>query len=163
MTNENCYTKTSTTTLGDADTNSANRDAVTIVENEERQQAIGVGRSQPESIVEQVTMSTPVVDWTCKEDMDNPHNWSLTSRVYHVVVPGLFGFAVLVFQSVLLQHYRTDQCQYLWHLCLHPRPPRCNRYVFHLPNHSYTGSHSIHPWPRFRTHVIGAILRALWS
>ena len=37
-----------------------------------------------------------VNDWNGPDDQDNPHNWPTWLRVYHAVVPGLFGFAVSV-------------------------------------------------------------------
>jgi hypothetical protein len=33
-------------------------------------------------------------DWNDANDPDDPHNWSLALRIYHVVIPSLFGFAV---------------------------------------------------------------------
>lgn len=35
-----------------------------------------------------------VTDWNGPEDPENPQNWRLAVKVYHVTVPGLFGFAV---------------------------------------------------------------------
>lgn len=33
-------------------------------------------------------------DWTGPDDPENPFNWPLSKRVYHVVISGLFGFSV---------------------------------------------------------------------
>lgn len=35
-----------------------------------------------------------LINWDGPDDPDNPHNWSMASRLYHATVPGLFGFAV---------------------------------------------------------------------
>ncbi len=37
-----------------------------------------------------------VTDWDGPDDPDNPFNWPLWQRVYHVTTPGFFGFAVSV-------------------------------------------------------------------
>lgn len=34
------------------------------------------------------------IDWNDENDSDNPHNWPLWLRVYHAMLPALFGFAV---------------------------------------------------------------------
>ncbi len=36
------------------------------------------------------------MDWNGPDDPDNPHNWNNWKRFYHVLMPGLFGFAVYV-------------------------------------------------------------------
>lgn len=33
-------------------------------------------------------------DWDGLDDPENPHNWPMHLRVYHAVMPALFGFAV---------------------------------------------------------------------
>ena len=33
-------------------------------------------------------------EWTGPDDQNNPHNWSTWKRVYHAMIPALFGFAV---------------------------------------------------------------------
>jgi hypothetical protein len=43
---------------------------------------------------EATNAQSPVMDWNGPDDPDNPQNWSFASKVYHVTVPGLFGFAV---------------------------------------------------------------------
>ena len=50
--------------------------------------------SQPRSEKEDCTQAPSVLDWNGENDPDNPHNWSLAIRLYNVVIPGLFGFAV---------------------------------------------------------------------
>lgn len=40
------------------------------------------------------TITPAGMDWDGPEDPDNPQNWNLAMKVYHVTVPGLFGFAV---------------------------------------------------------------------
>ncbi|KAH7130283.1 MFS multidrug transporter-like protein [Dendryphion nanum] len=39
-------------------------------------------------------------DWNGPDDPDNPLNWPLGRKLYHVIVPGLFGFAVTFGTSV---------------------------------------------------------------
>ncbi|KAF1849023.1 MFS general substrate transporter [Cucurbitaria berberidis CBS 394.84] len=39
-------------------------------------------------------------DWNGINDPDNPHNWPMSQRVYHTVIPSLFGFAVTFGTSV---------------------------------------------------------------
>jgi hypothetical protein len=34
------------------------------------------------------------LDWDSPEDPDNPQNWHFRSKIYHVTIPGLFGFVV---------------------------------------------------------------------
>lgn len=36
----------------------------------------------------------PTFDWTGPDDPDNPNNWSLAKKVWHVIIPALFGFAM---------------------------------------------------------------------
>ncbi|KAL1591983.1 hypothetical protein SLS60_011575 [Paraconiothyrium brasiliense] len=52
------------------------------------------------------TSSTPPSgdDWDSPEDPDNPQNWNLASKIYHVTVPGLFGFAVPVIGGFAAQY-----------------------------------------------------------
>jgi hypothetical protein len=50
-------------------------------------------RSEHHSIGRVVTAQ----DWTGPDDPENPHNWSLLKRSWHVAQPGLFGFAVYVY------------------------------------------------------------------
>lgn len=38
--------------------------------------------------------SSSELDWDGPDDPENPHNWRFGPKVYHVTVPGLFGFAV---------------------------------------------------------------------
>ncbi|KAL5413800.1 hypothetical protein PMIN06_009394 [Paraphaeosphaeria minitans] len=38
--------------------------------------------------------ASSALDWDSPEDPENPQNWRLASKVYHVTIPGLFGFAV---------------------------------------------------------------------
>jgi hypothetical protein len=33
-------------------------------------------------------------EWTGHDDQYNPHNWGTWKRVYHAIIPALFGFAV---------------------------------------------------------------------
>jgi hypothetical protein len=33
-------------------------------------------------------------EWTGPGDSDNPHNWVIWKRIYHAIIPALFGFAV---------------------------------------------------------------------
>ena len=40
------------------------------------------------------TTSASELEWDGPDDQENPHNWRFASKVYHVTVPGLFGFAV---------------------------------------------------------------------
>ena len=40
------------------------------------------------------TILPSITDWNGDKDPDNPQNWSLSLRIYHVVIPGLFGFVV---------------------------------------------------------------------
>lgn len=44
---------------------------------------------------EEIASSAPPgLDWDGPEDPDNPQNWQLASKIYHVTIPGLFCFAV---------------------------------------------------------------------
>lgn len=42
--------------------------------------------------------TSSLTDWNGPNDPDNPHNWPMWMRVYHATTPGLFGFAVSVYQ-----------------------------------------------------------------
>lgn len=33
-------------------------------------------------------------DWTGPDDPENPHNWPMTQRIYHTIIPALFAFAM---------------------------------------------------------------------
>lgn len=33
-------------------------------------------------------------DWNGPDDPENPHNWPAWKRIYHTVIPALFGLAV---------------------------------------------------------------------
>jgi hypothetical protein len=35
-----------------------------------------------------------VTDWDGPTDPENPKNWSLGSRIYHTMLPALYGFSV---------------------------------------------------------------------
>lgn len=35
-----------------------------------------------------------VDDWDGPDDPENPHNWPMALRVYHSIIPALFGFGV---------------------------------------------------------------------
>lgn len=37
------------------------------------------------------------LEWDGPDDPDNPMNWPLGKKIYHAVLPGLFGFAVYDF------------------------------------------------------------------
>jgi hypothetical protein len=50
--------------------------------------------SQPVSEKRDTSQLSSLTDWNGDNDPDNPYNWSLAVRVYHVIIPGLFGFAV---------------------------------------------------------------------
>ncbi|KAF2846222.1 MFS multidrug transporter-like protein [Plenodomus tracheiphilus IPT5] len=41
-----------------------------------------------------------VMDWNGPDDPDNPHNWPMWKRTYHIIIPGLFGFAVTFGTSI---------------------------------------------------------------
>lgn len=60
----------------------------------------GSQRASNDAKEEAASPPAAVTDWNGPDDPDNPHNWSMASRVYHSIVPGLFGFAVLVFMSL---------------------------------------------------------------
>lgn len=40
------------------------------------------------------TRQPRVDDWDGPDDPEHPHNWPMWLRIYHAVVPALFGFAV---------------------------------------------------------------------
>jgi hypothetical protein len=48
-------------------------------------------RHDPELAVKRVVTAQ---DWTGPDDPENPHNWSLSKRMWHTMQPALFGFAV---------------------------------------------------------------------
>lgn len=54
--------------------------------------------SLPEAAVSKTQNPTPVphpaTDWESPDDPDNPYNWSAPKKLYHITIPGLFGFAV---------------------------------------------------------------------
>lgn len=56
----------------------------------------GPACSPSSSAPKEQTKSTAssALDWDSPEDPENPQNWRLSSKVYHVTIPGLFGFAV---------------------------------------------------------------------
>lgn len=35
-----------------------------------------------------------LTDWDGPDDPENPQNWSMSTRIYHVGIPALLGFAV---------------------------------------------------------------------
>lgn len=43
---------------------------------------------------------TSAYDWTGSDDPDDPLNWSLASKIYHTVIPGLQAFVVTFGSSV---------------------------------------------------------------
>ncbi len=45
----------------------------------------------PNTVVEEISTAQ---DWNGPGDFDNPQNWSMNKRIYHTILPGLFGFAV---------------------------------------------------------------------
>lgn len=67
---------------------------------EDQSQSMKTPSSQEAADAERVTENaTPkqidnVMDWDGPNDPDNPQNWPMSKRVYHAVVPALFGFAV---------------------------------------------------------------------
>ena len=40
-----------------------------------------------------------VTDWNGPDDPDNPHNWPMSTRIYHALAPALLGFAVYIAPS----------------------------------------------------------------
>lgn len=44
-------------------------------------------------------------DWTGPDDPEDPVNWPMAQRVYHTIIPGLFGFAVTLGSSVYTPGY----------------------------------------------------------
>lgn len=44
-------------------------------------------------------------DWTGPNDPENPLNWSLWQRIYHTMIPGLFGFTVTLGSSIYTPGY----------------------------------------------------------
>lgn len=53
--------------------------------------------TQPDLEAGNATAAKKVVtaqDWTGPDDPENPFNWSMTKRVYHVTIVGLMGFTV---------------------------------------------------------------------
>jgi uncharacterized protein (DUF885 family) len=54
----------------------------------------GYGPSSITPKEEAKSTASPALDWDNYEDPENPQNWRLASKVYHVTIPGLFGFAV---------------------------------------------------------------------
>lgn len=51
---------------------------------------------EPNPITETATARRVVTaqDWTGPDDPENPHNWPLRKRIYHTIIPGIFGFTV---------------------------------------------------------------------
>lgn len=47
-----------------------------------------------------ITRTVTAQDWNGPDDMENPLNWSMWSRVYHTTVPALMGFMVTVGSSL---------------------------------------------------------------
>ena len=43
------------------------------------------------------TAEATALDWTSATDPENPYNWSLWKRGYHIIVPTLLSMVVLVF------------------------------------------------------------------
>ena len=44
---------------------------------------------------EQILTTTATAhDWTGPDDPENPRNWSAAKKIYHVLIPTLFGFVV---------------------------------------------------------------------
>jgi hypothetical protein len=41
-----------------------------------------------------LTTTTTAHDWTGPDDPENPRNWSTAKKIYHVLIPTLFGFVV---------------------------------------------------------------------
>ncbi|KAF2029571.1 MFS general substrate transporter [Setomelanomma holmii] len=41
-----------------------------------------------------------ITDWNGPDDLDNPHNWPMATRVYHALAPALLGFGVTFGTSV---------------------------------------------------------------
>ena len=64
-------------------------------------EAVASRRSEHHAITRVVTAQ----DWNGPDDPENPLNWSLLKRSWHVAQPGFFGFAVYVLNAILmLQH-----------------------------------------------------------
>lgn len=38
--------------------------------------------------------ASPVIGWDSPEDPSNPQNWPVPKKVFHTVVPALFGFVL---------------------------------------------------------------------
>ncbi|KAI0189894.1 MFS multidrug transporter-like protein [Astrocystis sublimbata] len=49
---------------------------------------------------QQTQKSDAITDWGGPADPDNPKNWSLRSRIYHTMLPALYGFSVSLGTSV---------------------------------------------------------------
>lgn len=59
--------------------------------------SLSTDMADSEKQIEQPTpQATQVTDWDGPDDPGNPHNWPMWSRLYHCVVPGLFGFVVYI-------------------------------------------------------------------
>ncbi|RMZ67594.1 MFS multidrug resistance transporter [Pyrenophora seminiperda CCB06] len=65
-------------------------------------------------------------DWTSPTDPSNPHNWPLPQRIYHVLIPALFGFVVTFGTSIytpslptLTQHFHISRTTALLGLTLY--------------------------------------------
>jgi hypothetical protein len=55
----------------------------------------GTSKEKKESDNSKTGASQPnLTDWNGPDDPDNPHTWGKGRKLYHIVVPGLFGFAV---------------------------------------------------------------------
>lgn len=70
----------------------------------------------------------PAVEINWDGDDRNPYNWSMTKRVYHTVLIGLFGFTVYVsetnFDFPKIPPLISASAGHLHRLCIHQRYPR---------------------------------------
>ncbi|PVI08712.1 MFS general substrate transporter [Periconia macrospinosa] len=59
---------------------------------------VTTAQSQPSQATN--TTALRAADWDSPDDAANPHNWRTATRIYHAIIPGVFGFAVTFGTSV---------------------------------------------------------------
>lgn len=57
-----------------------------------------------------LTTITTAQDWIGPNDPENPRNWSTPKKIYHVLVPSLFGFIVYAEETRLCNCLQLTRC-----------------------------------------------------
>ena len=72
---------------------------------EDAEKGLEVESVRPSKTVNSLHRTATAQDWSGPNDPENPRNWPLWQRVYHIMIPGLFGFIVTFGSSVYTPGY----------------------------------------------------------